>query len=165
MASRMVDPQSHHVREVTILMNRDTLIPTLAAVQCCESRMRWLDPPELRVCSPSLDVNRSRTAAIHCFSPMLMPNKSCILAANPIRYIENLLKNKNYHFLTRFHFHAKNKVRERQALAFQILKAHYFTAHDHAQEMVTLAHKKNLPADKMEQVKRNMQEYVISQHK
>jgi hypothetical protein len=77
-----------------------------------------------------------------------------------VRYIENLLKNKNYHFLTRFHFHAKNKVKDRQALAFQILKAHYFTAHDHAQEMVTLAHKKNLPADKMEQVKRNMHECV-----
>jgi hypothetical protein len=74
--------------------------------------------------------------------------------------VEGLLKNKNYHFLTRFHYHAKSKVRERQAEAFQILKAHYFTAHDHAQEMVTLAHRKNMSPTKIAQVKANMQQYI-----
>mmetsp|Transcript_11914 Transcript_11914/g.30633 ORF Transcript_11914/g.30633 Transcript_11914/m.30633 type:complete len:1100 (+) Transcript_11914:113-3412(+) len=74
--------------------------------------------------------------------------------------VEDALKNRNYHFLTRFHHHAKNKVKERQALAFQILKAHYFTAHDHAQEMVALAHKKNFPPDKIAMVKKNMQQYI-----
>eukprot|EP00038_Savillea_parva_P007163 m.168249 g.168249 ORF g.168249 m.168249 type:complete len:1116 (+) comp12932_c0_seq1:290-3637(+) len=77
-------------------------------------------------------------------------------------WVEGQLKNKNYHFLTRFHYHAKSKVKERQATAFQILKAHYFTAHDHAQEMVTLAHRKNMSAEKIEQVKANMRQYIQS---